>query len=353
MKLVDNKGRLFGKFNIIDVMAVLFVILVLAVGAKFLYLTPENEVTANVDFMAEDVQSVDSLYEGKKLIEDNRTVGQIEKLTVVGGDNGADVYMTLSLLLEKQEDLMFSGQPVRLNQDVSLEFSDIYLKGTVTGINSTTEEINKTLALDLGTLTPSQIDKLKDSEIVDHRGEKTGEIIRVDTIPVSGKNSRVKISAALQMEKDKQLLYQKQKVKLGKTIDLDFSDFEKSAEIIRITSSSPEVVKKQVQVINYNVKPWEAEKFNVGDTEKNLRNKIIAEVVDKKVEPAQMVVVSDEGRVYERENPVNKDITLTLEVVAEKTPDSLLFHGSELKVGENMFFETGEYDFSGEITALK
>ncbi|MGM5482289.1 MAG: DUF4330 domain-containing protein [Nanobdellota archaeon] len=361
MKIIDSRGRLFGKFNLIDMMAVLFVLLVLAVGVKFVYLQEDKYIPVEVDLVAKDQLSIDTLHPGKKIIKNNQTIGIIEDINVIpaSSDYGSEknVYMTVKMKVKKgeKENLLFDNQLIKLNNEISLEFSDISMKTVVTGINVSKETLEKEIELDLGNTKQSKLQMLKNEKVLkNYQGEKIGEILELKAHPTGGNNFRVNLYAKLKCEKRKDTLYfQKQPVMLDNNLNIAFSSFKINGKITSLEQEEKDSTKKVIEVINYNMKPWQADMISTGDTQKDFKNKVTAEVVEKVMEPAEMVVVSDSGEVYKRENPVNKDVTLTLEVTATKSQEGLFFSGKELKVSKNFYFETNDYDFSGSIISIK
>ncbi|MBI4232476.1 DUF4330 domain-containing protein, partial [Candidatus Peregrinibacteria bacterium] len=57
MQMVDQKGRLFGKINIIDLTALLFVLLILFAGLRFVLKEKDLWVWVFVEFQASNVTS--------------------------------------------------------------------------------------------------------------------------------------------------------------------------------------------------------------------------------------------------------------------------------------------------------
>jgi hypothetical protein len=62
-----------------------------------------------------------------------------------------------------------------------------------------------------------------------------------------------------------------------------------------------------------------------------------------------MVVTADDGSVYLKQDPYNKDITLKLRILAELKGDQWLFHNNEIKVKQSVLIKTVKVDINGEI----
>lgn len=67
-----------------------------------------------------------------------------------------------------------------------------------------------------------------------------------------------------------------------------------------------------------------------------------ARLVESRSEPSTAIVTSDDGQIYAREHPRDRDVYLTVEVLVRETPNGLSFHGRPLHVGntERFHFRT-------------
>jgi len=162
MDLIDDKGRLLGTVNIIDALAVLLVLAVVAAGAAFVLGSddrpvnreptdhPENTTTA-VTFEVVGVQPyvADAVPEGPIDSEsivgvDNKSVRSTE---VVVRDESGELRerthprkqtVTLELTLNTtttDEDVLFGGEPLEVGRQLSLDFGPVTVNGNVIAIS--------------------------------------------------------------------------------------------------------------------------------------------------------------------------------------------------------------------------
>ena len=158
MDLIDDKGRLFGTVNIIDALAVLLVLAVVAAGAAFVLGTddqptdqttnqPQN-TTTTVIFKIGHLQPyvADAIPEGPIKTDavaavENKSVQPTE--VVVKDENGTfheqthprKKTVTLQLTLNTtttKDDVLFRDKPLEVGRQLTLDFGPVTVKGTVT-----------------------------------------------------------------------------------------------------------------------------------------------------------------------------------------------------------------------------
>mgnify|MGYP006283753211 CR=1 FL=1 len=258
MAFIDNKGRIFGKINIIDLTFIILVIVALVFGARFIFLKPETEwVTVEVISREQPLNVINNLQIGKELINNQgEKVGEITDIDVVKSDSKDDNVIILALSLQAQKKnnrWYYNRNYLTVNSNLNLNFGDIF--------------INKALVTSVG--------EKKHSESV-----------------------------------------------------------------------------KTVRVLFRNMDTWLEEVIEEGDTEKDYNRRVIAKVIKKTEEPSKMIVVTDAGEVYAKENPLKKDVTLTFEIIAQERGDYSLFQNEMIKIGRDFRFENQDYFIEGKITDI-
>jgi hypothetical protein len=160
MNLIDDKGRLFGTVNIIDALAVLFVLAAVGAGAAFVLGTDDQprdqatnqseNTTTTVTFEITGVQPyvADAIPEGPVESDgiaavENKTVQPTE---VVVEDQNGDLHerthpkkktVTLQLTLNTtttDDDIIFNDEPLEVGRDLTLDFGPVTVQGSVTSL---------------------------------------------------------------------------------------------------------------------------------------------------------------------------------------------------------------------------
>jgi hypothetical protein len=155
MNLIDDKGRLFGTVNIIDALAVLLVLAVVAAGAAFVLgtdgqstTTDQHQTTVTVEITGVQSYVADAIPNGPVESDsiaavENKTVQPTE---VVVEDQNGDLHerthprkktVTLELTInttETDEDTLFEGKPLEVGRELTLDFGPVTVEGSVTSL---------------------------------------------------------------------------------------------------------------------------------------------------------------------------------------------------------------------------
>jgi hypothetical protein len=156
MNLIDDKGRLFGTVNIIDALAVLLVLAVAAAGTAFVLgadspQTPtDDQQTTTVTFEITKIQPyvADAIPEGPIDTEQIATVQNksVRPTEVIVEDQNGTLHerqhprkqtVTLHVSLNTtttEDDIMFEDKPLEVGRQLTLDFGQVTVKGTVTSL---------------------------------------------------------------------------------------------------------------------------------------------------------------------------------------------------------------------------
>ena len=362
-RLIDEKGRLFGKLNIVDVIAVLIVLLVIVAGLKFLYSEDEKQWTT-MDIVAREQVVTDKLFVGKTIEKGDSVVAEVLSVTVVPSERAEtglgstkNIYLTLRILASRDnKELYFMGQQIKLNSEIELAFQDIvFEEAVVTGINTSRYDVNRSVSINLGVVDQSTIRKLEDgTEFKDFSGSYQGRVLDLEVIPQGDSGKQVIVHAELACERiGNRIYYQKQLLRINNELYLSADDLELKGTIIDTDYEKAKEEVVNVLVVAAGLEPYVAEAISVGDTETGYNSRVLAEIVDVEISPSEMVVIAESGEVLRQENPVLKDAILEVEVTAELVEKSYMFHQSELKVGNSFRFDSPRYSIRGEIVQVR
>ena len=158
MDPIDDKGRLFGTVNIIDALAVLLVLAVVAAGAAFVLGADNTDQTAPNDQQAQTTVTVqisgvqpyvaDAIPEGPIQTDriaavENKSVRPTE--VIVTDQNGTlherqhprKQTVTLAVSLNTTttaNDTLFADEPLEVGRELTLDFGPVTVEGTVTTV---------------------------------------------------------------------------------------------------------------------------------------------------------------------------------------------------------------------------
>ena len=69
-------------------------------------------------------------------------------------------------------------------------------------------------------------------------------------------------------------------------------------------------------------------------------------------QPAEVVLQSEDGNIYLREHPTNRDVRLTVELRPIETESGNRFHNSPLRIGQQLRLDLGTTTVTGTVSEL-
>jgi hypothetical protein len=194
MELIDSKGRLFGRVNIIDALVVVLALAVVAAGAALVLgsdETSESGVARNVTATLETVvdRSVaQAVTVGDEYSSDGQTVARIDAVRSIPTVNSTGRLLQVDVTLQANFE---DGTPQYLGTDATLGSrmlfkSGVYeLNATIVELNgSAAERVDATLDVRWENVRPEVADTLAVGMTEQHRGADA-EITALDTEPAT------------------------------------------------------------------------------------------------------------------------------------------------------------------------
>jgi len=94
-----------------------------------------------------------------------------------------------------------------------------------------------------------------------------------------------------------------------------------------------------------NTFPWHAEAIQVGGEMRDGSGRVVAKILDKQINLADMIVTTDDGRVLIRKNPLKRDVSIKARILVRKVGENYYFREDQkVKIGENLFIHLPEVD---------
>jgi len=288
------------------------------------------------------------------------TVAQIENVTVVPTRNGQDhVRMRLSLTtLETSESTQFAGRPVRLDQSIQFGTGEYSFSASIAAIGTSEIGIDRrTTPVRIETTVPtSTADAITEGDEYRVSGRTMATVESVSVFPTGNADrKRVQVAVTLRTteDNDQRITFFNQPVETGSSLTLRMGEYTLDGEVINRGSLDPagtaETVNATVRLDG--VSPVVARSIPVGAVERS-RGQVYARVTDTEVEPATTILTTDDGQIYQREHPVNQDVTLSVELTARRTDSGLQFHGQRIRNGQSISFDFGSVSVNGTVFGL-
>jgi len=139
----------------------------------------------------------------------------------------------------------------------------------------------------------------------------------------------------------------------GVTLPFRTLAYELNGQIVRLDALEQrgQATTRTVTLEMENVAPSRADSVEAGLTETNA-GQTIAEVNDVTVQPAVITLTSEDGDIFEREHPVNKDVTLTAELQVREDDRTVRFKGRTVQEGDRITLDLGVTTIQATIADL-
>jgi len=272
------------------------------------------------------------------------------------GANRRTLYVAATLrTVQSGGESQFAGTPVEVGQELTLPVAGYQYNGTIErvgdGFDRQTESILVTGVVDAATA-----EKLSTGDTYTVAEQ---DVATVESVAVYGTEEpdrkRVYVGLSVQTLRygNVSRFGSNRSLRDGVVLTFRTPSYEFQSEVVRLgTLTQPgETTERTVTLRMENVPPERANSVEKGLTETNA-GQTVARVVGVQVEPAVVTLTSDGGNIYEREHPVNKDVTLTLELRVRERPSGVRFKGGLLQENDEVVIDLGTTTIRATVADL-
>lgn len=185
-------------------------------------------------------------------------------------------------------------------------------------------------------------------------------------IPEQGKDIFLSLEIKARLNKRKrQYVFKGKPLSTGSTIELDFTDLHLSGLVMYMPDDFEKVQREELVVVartvdwtdhydnTIGVPEWMADAIEVGDKMKDGRGRVLAEVLEKRVEPAKMITVAAYGVPRLSRDPLNKQVYLKLRLDTVRVRGVNYFLGDvAVKVSRGIPLYMGDYALVAEVIEI-
>lgn len=395
MNIIDEKGRLFGKINIIDFLALLFLLCVLPLfyfGYKIFrkpaaqIVLPQKPTSLDVYCRISNLKpaELERIGVGDVFIDDaGNKIGQILSVGQPGIysysidlGNGhivafqdterRQVLVKARILGEVRNDAFYyRGEKTSIGSKIQLKTDKYNVEGLIDSETRSSFLELVEININLKPLEPEEVKSISVGDVfVDDAGNNIGEILSVGepqvyTYDVDLGNGniashqdparrQVLINASILGEvRNGAFYYKEKKIIIGSQIQLKTKKYALGGIVeLAPKSSMPMLIEPEHVLLKIRFKdliPEIAELVKVGDEEKDDAGFLIKKIKSiVSSGPGQNVIVYD-GKMIIAEHPVNKDIVLEVEMICNK---------NVMRVGNPVSLKTDKYNIDGKIIGI-
>lgn len=353
MQVIDDKGRIFGRINIID-LAVLIVVGILIIGGV-MFVWPEfapaetdtRYVTVDLgeqpDYIAERLEVGD--VSEAEIIVDDPTIDPIGNLTITdvyygpGNDSSiifrAEVTGELVDIGGGQEQLQFAAQPVVAGQPLEIATAEYGVDGTVIDVS----ESGETLSVDTehvivrAGLSASEIAELDVGDTYDVAGQTVGTIEDRRVYPGLNSSTAVVGMELITFAGDRTPRWGADRIQAGSNVSFRGDGYEFDGHVIRRGTSDIDRQDTSV-ILRANVDERTAERIASGDTFDH---------------GGETLATINEVAAFDTVVNETVDVWIAAEYGAHRDGDQVRFGDTRLRSGEYLPFESDDYEIHAEI----
>ena len=364
MPVIDDDGDLFGLVNVVDALAALLVLAVIAAGAAFA-LQPNAEpaqsdtatVNATLDLGTQPDYIVDALNEGDSYAPDGNSELTITDIHLM--PHGDKTRVLLRVRLEGSAGdgtVTYAGAPPRLGRELTVQTDAYTVTGTVRDVNGSASLRTTTTKVLLNATVPAST--ARSMSVGDSYRVAGREVATVESLSVYGTQNpdrkRVFVGLSLRtLTRDDRPQFGGTTVTKGATLPFRATDYAVRGTVERVgaTELQGSAATRTVTLRLEDVPPELANSVRAGMTETS-GGETTARITNVERENATVVLTSDDGRIYEREHPVNQDLTLTAKLSVRKTAGGVTFKGRTIQQGSTVTLDLGSVTVRATVAAL-
>lgn len=393
MKLIDEKGRLFGLVNLIDFFVLLFFLAMLPAlyfGSKIIFQGPVvqepfgedvKEIRLNCQFIKLTPAAAETISTGDREIDDKgRMIAEITELGAIEPDAENPSLKTRLAQLKlktqiKEDGIYYKKRIIDYNSELLFNIDKYNVTASVTDNITRFLKVNVILkGLDERALN---LIAVGDREI-DAAGQVIAKILKIGKPEEnsfemnlgSGNVTIVRDADKKQLPAEfllrchivntggqEQVYFKGERI----TYDYPFNFVTDKYAVDALPAKSYEIIpqpEREVRWVTLTVKfpgviSQICDVLKIGDTEKDFYGVQMATIVSViNNEPAQMMVLQ-EGRMINLTLPYQRDLLLSIRILSEIRDGTFYFKNYPIKMGNSVTFATTLYSITGSIIGME
>lgn len=378
MSIVDDDGRLFGRVNVFDALVVLG-LLVAVVAAGVVVLDPlgdesreEGEPTtryATVHLGEQTSATASDITEGDA-VASPEAGGSDQAITItdtyVGPDPGNNASVVVRVRIDGTavetdesgaQTFEYDDDPLRRGDDLSIDTAEYDVRGEILAMGTSGEMLSTgSESVLVRSDVPASIGAHVDDGDRYRVGNRT--VATVDQAVVAAGGSEANETALLGLtvrtiRHSGGTYFGHKELRVGRDLTVDTRQYSLMGEITKwgeeAVPSEPTTRSAVVKVAD--VPPEIADGIEAGIAERR-DGTAIASVESVESEPATVILTSDDGNIYERDHPTNRDLYLTLDLRVRSTDQGLEFRLEPLREGSTIRLDFETTAVEGIVTDI-
>jgi hypothetical protein len=300
--------------------------------------------------------TADALEPGDTFAIGGRDIATIEAVQPITLADSSQQRLLLSVSLRTLSidgDDQFLTRPVRVGTSIPFRTSEYTLSGEITTTDANAAQPETRSVQIETTVSRSVADTIRAGDTYTISNTSVATIDSVASYPTNNPNRRfLQLGLSVQtVSIDDRAEYLNRPLRIGTTIPFETDAYALSGEIASLGATRPgDPVDATLEIEWRNVPPRLVEGLSIGQAEQH--RGADARITNIQTEPATVILESDDGQIYARDHPVNKDVTLTLDVTARESDAGLSFHGRQAQRGDSITLDFGTLSVDGTLISI-
>jgi hypothetical protein len=364
MKLIDEKGRLFGRVNAIDAAVVVGFLIFVVAGATVVFSSsPEpSQPDTTVRYVTLDLGNqpeylATSINEG-----DTDTQSPMSNITIVDvysseSDSTRHVWVRARVnALQRGATPVYADSPLHIGRSLIFATPEYQVNGTITSVDSSDPNlaVSKTDVVVRTTLPDETVQKVEKGQEYELDGRTIGTIQSIEAYYNNQSRTTAFIGITYRTYRSgNEHLFGNTAVREGASLPFKTANYTFSGRVVRQNEINRlgRVTTRTVTLELENIDPDRASGLRSGLQER-VRDTTVAAIIDVEINSSTVVLTSQDGDIFERTHPTKKDVQLVAELRVRETDSGILFKGSKLHNGDVIFLNLGTITVRATVTGL-
>ena len=248
----------------------------------------------------------------------------------------------------------FGGEPVSVGTDVTIRTDDYGVSGRIQQLGTRDVETASTAVVVKSTVSSETADVIQVGDSYRVAGSSVATVESVTAYPASNGQRTVVLGMTLEtVDRSDGRYLGDRLVRVGASVPFQTEEYQLTGTVVTqgALSLPGETTMRTVEIQLESVSPEIADSLSAGMVERS-GSSVSARVNGVEVAPAVVALTSESGDIYRREHPVQKDVSLTVELATRETPSGSSFHGEPLQVGRTVLLDFSTVTVEGTVVRI-
>ncbi|NHN40964.1 DUF4330 family protein [Halorubellus sp. JP-L1] len=304
------------------------------------------------------IEEAERLSTNDSVVRGNQTIASVDSFQLYGTDNPNErrVIVAVDLLAHRDGDRpQFGSTPLRLGESVQLNTEEYSLSGSILRIGVGELPISERDVLLRTGMSADEASALSVGDEYEVNGQTVATVQSVDAYGTGNPERRLVYVGVsyVTYEPRAEPQFAGQVVREGAQLPFRTDEYEFEGRVVRENALEQrgEETTRTVTLEIESAQPDVANSLEAGMAER-VNGETIAGLSNVSVEPADIVLTSDDGNVYLREHPVEKDVAITADLQVRESINGVTFKGESIRAGDTVLIDLGTVTIRATVTSL-